>query len=112
MVLRPRPLVAKLDEPEKSRATNDRAAHLLPDLTRQSVEQRLRPLPVSAGQNMGAVFVEHEDRSAGSGQDRTSRHDELEGWFLIREVAREQKWSHSPDDRAGRDRGQVVYFAQ
>ena len=112
MALRPRPLVAKLDEPEKSRATNDRAAHLLPDLTRQGVEDGLRSLPASPRQDVRAVLVEREDRPTRPCEDRARRDDELERWFLIGEVAREEERSHSPDDVPGGDRGQIVYFVQ
>src|SRR5206468_11979936 len=62
--LRPRPVVSKFEEPEMSRRPNDRTADLLPDLTRQGIEQRLRSVPASPWQHVGPVFVEHEDRPA------------------------------------------------
>jgi hypothetical protein len=69
VTLGPRPVVAKLEEPERPRLADDRAADLLPYLTRQSGEKRLGSLPVSARQDVGTVLIEHEDRPAWPSQD-------------------------------------------
>ena len=112
MSLRLRAVVAKLDDPERSRVTNDRASDLFTDLASQSLEDRLGSLPSSPGQNVRAVFVEHEHRAARPSQDGACRHDELERRLLIGQKTREEKRSHSPDHIPGGDRGEVVDPAQ
>ena len=112
MSLGPRPVVAKLDDPERSRDTNDQASDLFTDLASQSLEDRLGSLPTSPGQNVRAVFVEHEHRTARPSQDGACRHDEFERRLLIGQKARKKKGSHSPDHIPGRDRGEVVDPAQ
>ena len=112
MSLRPGTVVAKLDDPEWSRVTNDRASDLFTDLASQSLEDRLGSLPASPGQNVWAVFVEHEHRATRPGEDGACRHDELERWLLIGQKAREEKRSRSPDHVSGGDRDEVVDPAQ
>src|SRR5256885_867921 len=68
--LRLRPLVAKLKEPERAGYADDRAADLFSDLAGQGVEDWLGTVPASAGKDVRAVVVEHEDRAAGPGQYR------------------------------------------
>jgi hypothetical protein len=86
------------------RVTDDRAADFFADLPGQGIYDGLGAVPASAGQNVRAVVVEREDRTAGTGEDRARRHDELERRLAIRQKAREEEWGHSPDDVPGRDR--------
>jgi hypothetical protein len=83
-------IVAKLDEPERSRFTGDRAADFLTDLTSQGVENRLGSLSVSPRQDVRTVLVEQENRTAGAAEDRARRDDELEGRLLLGQVARQE----------------------
>ena len=82
--VRPRAIVPELDEPERSRVANDRAADLFAYLANQGVKDRLGTLPAPAGQHMGSVLIENEDRAARSGEDRARGDDEPERRLLVR----------------------------
>src|SRR5437868_15165807 len=112
VALRLGPLVAKLEEAERSGLADDRAADLLPDLAGQGVEDGLRPLSPAARQNVRAVVLEYEDRPARPGQDGAGRHDEIERRLLIGQKTKEHQRSDSPDHGPGRDRDELVDSAQ
>ena len=112
VALRLGPLVAKLEEPERSGHADDRAANLLPYLAGEGVEDGLRTLSTTAGQNVRAVLVEYEDRPAWPGQDGACRHDELERRLPVGQKTGEQERSDSPDHGPGRDRDEIVDPAQ
>jgi hypothetical protein len=107
-----RPIVPKLEEPERPGPSDDRAANLLANLAGQGVKDGLGSHSMSPGQNMRTVVVEDEDLPVFPGKNGAGRHDQIERGLLRGEVAREDEWSHSPDDAPGRDRGQAIDIAQ
>src|SRR5439155_24803058 len=112
MPLRSRPVVAKLEEPEGLRLTDDRAADLLADLPGQGVEHGLGLLPPTARQHVQALILEHEDHAVRCREDRANRDDQLKGRLLIGEETRENERGYSPNDVPGRYRKQVPDPAQ
>src|SRR5256886_9548122 len=103
-----RPFDAKLDEPERSGITNDRAADLLADLASQGIKHGLGALPTTSREHVRTVVVEGKDRSARTCEHGASRDDELDGRLSFGEIAREQERGHAPDDASGGRGSQVA----